>query len=141
MFKQNQSWKMAATLLMVGVLVLTACSSSGSKNVTVNITVTEFSITSSLTTFTQGVAYHFVVKNNGSVNHEIRIMPPMEATSTDQQVQNATLVSLSGTDLTPGSSKSFDYTFTKAYPAGTLELACHLPSHYESGMHLPITVN
>jgi uncharacterized cupredoxin-like copper-binding protein len=33
-----------------------------------------------------------------------------------------------------------DYTFTKAYPAGTLEFACHLSGHYEAGMHLPITV-
>ena len=141
MTKLNQSWKMVSTLLLVGILLLTACTGSGSKNVTVNVNVTEFSITSSVTTFTQGVAYHFVVKNNGSVNHEVRIMPPMDATSSAEDVDTATLVSLSGSDLTPGTTKTFDFTFTRAYPAGSLELACHLPSHYEAGMHLGITVN
>jgi len=43
-------------------------------------------------------------------------------------------------ELTPGATKSFDYTFNETAPAGTLEFACHIPGHYEAGMNLPITV-
>jgi uncharacterized cupredoxin-like copper-binding protein len=135
------NWKPKITSIVIFALVLTACSSSGSKTVTVNITLNEFTIESSTTTFTQGTVYHFVVTNKGTVNHEIRIMPPETTNMTDQEIEEATLASLSGNDLPPGATKSFDYTFTKAYPAGTLEFACHLTDHYESGMHVPIVVN
>jgi len=38
--------------------------------------VKEFGIESSVTNFEVGVPYHFEVTNEGSVNHEIMIMPP-----------------------------------------------------------------
>ena len=43
-------------------------------------------------------------------------------------------------DLQAGAKQTIDYTFTQAYPTGTLEMACHLPDHYERGMHLPVIV-
>ena len=143
MAKLTNVWKLGIIIAMVGSLLMAACSSgsSGSKTVTVNLTLSEFKIDSSLTTFTQGVTYHFVVKNTGVANHELYIMPVMAGDMTDQAAKDAALAGLAASDLPAGTTKSFDYTFTKAYPAGALELACHVAGHYDSGMHTPITVN
>ena len=43
-------------------------------------------------------------------------------------------------DLPPGATETLEITFTTPAPAGTLELACYVPGHYEAGMHLPIAV-
>jgi uncharacterized cupredoxin-like copper-binding protein len=59
----------------------------------------------------------------------------------DSQAKDAALAGFAASDLPAGSSKTFDYTFTKAYPAGALEFACHVSGHYDSGMHTAIVVN
>jgi uncharacterized cupredoxin-like copper-binding protein len=133
----------AVFFLFVG-LALSACSGNGaassSKVVDVTVTATEFKFDSSLTTFQQGVPYHFIVTNKGSVNHDFAIMAPASGDMTADNALKTALVGISGDQLTPGTTKTVDYTFTKAYPAGSLEIACHTPGHYDSGMHLSITV-
>jgi uncharacterized cupredoxin-like copper-binding protein len=70
--------KIFVVLIAAGIL-LTAC--GGQKTATeVKITVKEFGIESAVTSFEAGVPYHFVVTNEGSVDHEIMIMPPLAAT-------------------------------------------------------------
>lgn len=140
--KNRRFLGLTAILLLAG-FILSACSggaagSSGSTNVTV--TLTDFNITSTLTTFKQGVTYHFTVTNNGAVAHQLYIMPPSSEQLTDAQVQQMALAGLSETELTPGATKTFDYTFTQAYASGSLEFACHVPGHYDAGMHLGIVV-
>jgi uncharacterized cupredoxin-like copper-binding protein len=49
------------------------------------------------------------------------------------------LTHIHDSDLAPDATWTVDYTFTKEN-AGTLELACYLPSHYEAGMHRAIPV-
>jgi uncharacterized cupredoxin-like copper-binding protein len=129
-------------LAMVASLALAACGSSASSNkpVDVTVTLTEFTIDSSLTTFSQGVPYHFIVTNKGTVNHEFRIIPPVSGQVSQDQINTMTLAAIPESQLAPGSTATLDYTFTKAYAEGSLELACHLPGHYEAGMHVPITV-
>ena len=39
------------------------------------VTFSEFKITSSVTAFSPGTSYHFVVTNNGKIAHEFMIMP------------------------------------------------------------------
>jgi uncharacterized cupredoxin-like copper-binding protein len=133
-------------ILIVASLLLTACGGQGAIGPEeVKITLTEFGIKSSVTDFKVGVPYHFVVTNNGSVNHEIMIMPPL---MTDQmgiamdmgELDKMALAMIEEDKLTPGITASFDYTFTETAPAGTLEFSCHTPGHYEAGMKLPITV-
>lgn len=124
-------------------IALTACSSGGAaskKPVDVEISLTDFKIEPSQTTFQPNVSYHFVVSNKGTLAHEFRIMPPVSGQPTPDELQKQTLALISATDLTPGSTKTLDYTFTQAYPSGLLEFACHTPGHYEAGMHIPITV-
>ena len=137
----TNSRKLGIILMIVGALLLSACGSSDSKTVTVNLTLSEFKIDSSMTTFTQGVTYHFVVKNTGVANHEMYIMPVASGDMSEQQAKDAALAGLGANDLPAGATKSFDYTFTKAYPTGALEFACHVTGHYDSGMHTPIVVN
>jgi len=133
-------FKTISVFLLVAVL-LAACGGGGSSSgaTTVNITLTDFAISSSLTTFKVGVPYHFVVKNNASVPHEIWI-DPVDANLTPDTAKSQALAGLGQDVLTAGATQSFDYTFTKAYPAGSYEFACHLPGHYEAGMHVGIVV-
>lgn len=131
-------------ILVVIVLLLTACGSKG-KSTEVKITLTEFGIETSQTAFEVGVPYHFVVTNNGAVEHEMMVMPPLTEDQMGMgmsmnQMDDMALAMVEAADLQPGKTASFDYTFTEPAPAGTIEFACHTPGHYESGMKLPITV-
>jgi uncharacterized cupredoxin-like copper-binding protein len=125
-------------------LGLAACSSAQTdpnQPVTVKITADDFSFQSSLTNFKVGVPYHFEVTNQGKVAHEIMLVKPIEAGMMDMETMDAmALAHIEETDLQPGTTQSFDYTFTEAAPAGQLEFSCHLTGHYEAGMKLSITV-
>jgi len=131
-------------VLFAAALLLTACGGQ-QKATEVTITVKEFGIESSITEFQVGVPYHFVVTNAGMVNHEIMIMPPLAADQKSMGMDMGTmdqmaLAMISADDLIPGTTKSFDLTFSEAASAGTLEFACHIPGHYEANMKLPIIV-
>ena len=137
--------KIYVVLIIVGLL-LAACGEQGAgKAQEVKITLTEFGIQSSVTNFKVDVPYHFVVTNAGSVEHEIMVMPPLEEDSMGMamdmgELDETALVMIEASELTPGKTASFDYTFTETASAGSLELACHTPGHYEAGMNLPIKV-
>lgn len=130
---------LACLLIVSTTLAACAPSGGGGGGTTVQITLTDFKIDSSLTTFSVGVPYRFVINNKGSVAHEFYIMPPADASSADSKKSQA-VVSVAQSDLAAGATKTVDYTFTAAAPAGSLEMACHIAGHYEAGMHLPITV-
>lgn len=122
------------------VAVLTACGGSSSSTNQVNVSLSDFKIQSSQTTFTVGKTYHFTVTNSGQTNHELMIMPPMSGQMPMSQLDQMALYHINASDLPPGASKSFDYTFPSSAVQKPLEFACHLPGHYEAGMHLPIAV-
>ena len=106
--------------------------------VTVNVILSEFKVASSLTSFSVGVPYHFVVANQGQLAHEFMISPPAMAGMSMDMHKDA-LVTMKDSDLAPNATKTMDYTFTKAYSGSSLELACHISGHYEAGMRVPIT--
>ncbi len=117
-------------------LTLAACAGSASgaaanTSAPVQITLSEFKIDSSLTSFAVNTPYHFVIKNTGSVAHEWMIMPRGET-----DVSKA-LVKVGQDQLAPGATVTQDFTFAKP---GEYELACHVPGHYEAGMKLEIVV-
>jgi uncharacterized cupredoxin-like copper-binding protein len=142
MLHAKSKWRTVIPLLLLVTMVLSACggSSGTTSPVRVTVTLTDFKITSSLDSFQVNVPYHFVVSNQGSVEHEFYIIPPESAQISQEQVKQDALAGIPAPQLQPGQSANFDYTFTKAAPPGTLEFACHLPGHYEAGMHLSITV-
>ncbi len=106
----------------------------------VQITLTDFQIQSSITNFKVDVPYHFIITNNGAVAHEFMIIPPTEGPVPNEEAWTMALTGVRQENLQPGDTATLDYTFLEAAPAGTLEFACHLPGHYEAGMHLAITV-
>jgi len=127
-------------ILAVTVLLLTACGAQGSSN-EVTITLTDFGIESSRTSFEVGVPYHFTVKNNGAIDHEMMIMQPLTQDQMGMgmnmdEMDKMALAMIEADMMTPG----LDYTFTEPATAGSLEFACHVEGHYEAGMSLPITV-
>jgi uncharacterized cupredoxin-like copper-binding protein len=125
------------------VFFLAACSTtsgSSTKPIEVKVTAGDYYFNSSMTSFKQGVTYHFVVANVGMVEHEFMIVKPMPTSQNMEEMDEQALAHIEEDDLQPGQTASIDYTFTQAYPAGTLEFACHLPGHYEQGMVLPIEV-
>jgi uncharacterized cupredoxin-like copper-binding protein len=131
----SKSLTLSVALVVVAAFVLSACGSSpaqaAKKPVDVQITLTEFRIESSVTDFTVGTPYHFVIANQGTLAHDWMIMPSGE------QAEAKALVKVEDTDLQPNMTVTRDFTFTQA---GDLEFACHVKGHYEAGMHTPITV-
>jgi len=107
----------------------------------VSVTLSDFKVSASTTTFSAGTPYHFVVTNNGKMVHEFMILPPltgMGSMSMDE-MHKQSLVMIES--IAPGESKTVDVTFPSSSVGKPLELACHLPGHYEAGMKLPITIN
>ena len=144
--------RILGTTLLLGLLVLAVAGcgakaaatstasdpSTASGPTTVHITLTEFKITSSMTSFTVGTPYHFVVTNAGQTQHELMVMPAAKGTASEDERDASELFEIA--ELNPGQSGTKDFTFTSAAPAGILEMACHVPGHYESNMRLPIEV-
>ena len=143
MSRSTRRFALIASVMILAAIVLVACgggAASSNQPVDVTVTETEFKIEASMTTFQVGVPYHFIVTNNGTVNHEFDIIPPEPSGTPETQVQADSLARLTQDQLPPGTTATLDYTFTQAYPAGSLEFACHLPGHYDAGMHTSIIV-
>ena len=136
------------SMFVVLAVLVTACggttgptTSSSTTNTapkTVNITVTEFKIESDLTQFSTGVPYHFVVVNKGTTMHEVMIAPPLTGTMTVDDLDKLRLFEVS--DIAAGETKTLDYTFKESASLGKMQMACHVPGHYESGMMLPVVI-
>ncbi|MEO8953679.1 MAG: hypothetical protein ACR2H5_23845 [Ktedonobacteraceae bacterium] len=140
---KSRSMLSIIALLGMIVLVLTACGgASSSKTNQVNVSLSDFKVQSSQTMFVPGQTYHFVVTNDGHTNHEFMVMPPMTTgMNSMEQMDKMALYHISSDQLPPGASKSFDYSFPSSATQQSLEFSCHLPGHYEAGMHLPITLH
>jgi uncharacterized cupredoxin-like copper-binding protein len=146
-------------ILVVGLLIwgvaLTACgnesqatssSGSGSSNSSsqssgahdVHIVMAEMKIESDVTTFTHGVPYHFIIVNKGNMQHEFEIAKKQPLDATEEQMDSGRLAELPRLDA--GKTGTLDYTFTSAYPAGTMRLVCGMPGHYSAGQYTDIVV-
>lgn len=111
---------------------------SGSQ--TVQVTLSDNKVESSLTTFTAGMSYHFVVTNTGQVAHQFAMMPmgmDMGHMSVDEMHHAALFMYDS---VAPGETKTFDYTFAMSSTGQSLEFACGTQGHYGAGMQLPFMV-
>ena len=140
---------LAALLFVLGACAGGAASgdrpadSGGAAAHTVTVTLSDFQITASQTTFQAGVPYHFVVTNSAhsSTHHELMIIRPLHgAGMTMDEMDRMALHMVDEDELPPGATQSFDLTFKEPAAAGTLEFACHVGSHYQLGMHTPIRV-
>ena len=130
-------------LAVGGILVsLSACASQPPEPIDVQLTLTDFGIESSLTTFEVGQPYHLVIDNQGGLKHELMVMEPVmgDMEMSMEEMDETALAMIEEDELPPGTTQTLDITFTEEDAAVSLEFACHVPGHYEAGMKLPITV-
>ncbi|GAC1358154.1 MAG: hypothetical protein NVS4B11_34430 [Ktedonobacteraceae bacterium] len=107
--------------------------------VKVLVTLAEFSITSSVTTFHVGTPYYFVVTNQGHSLHEFFIMPDKPDGSTYVVNGEYEGNTVQGQAVKPGTTLMVNYMFS---PSSTTryEIACLMRGHYAAGMSRPIVV-
>lgn len=113
---------------------------SGSQEV--RVTLSDNNVISSLTTFTVGKPYHFVVTNTGQVPHQFVMFPMgmgMGQMSADEMHRAALFMYDS---VAPAETKTFDYTFAPSTAGQHFKFACGTQGHYAgAGMQLPFVVN
>lgn len=141
--------KLLILVSVTTVLLLVACGGNAGNQpasnspVTVDVTLNEFSIESSVTDFKPGVPYHFVVKNAGQIPHELMILPVADSMGMSnmnmQEKDKLALLAIPQEKLPSGATVEMDYTFSNV-PQGNIELVCMLPGHYESGMRRAISM-
>ncbi len=105
----------------------------------VEVTLSEYKITSSVTTFKVGTPYYFVVTNRGGILHEFFIMPdkPNGANYLVNGEYEGNAVQ--GQEIEPGNTLMVNYVF-KASNTTHYEIACLMRGHYAAGMSRPIIV-
>ena len=159
---------LTTTALIALSLILSAC---GPKEpVTVEVTLTEFGIESSLSTFEAGQTYSFVITNEGALAHEFVITEPlMEGAEHDDSMDDSMgdsieeaehdddedaeehnddmemsheglILEVEEDQLPAGATVTVVVTFPEEAPEEAVEFACHISGHYEGGMHSPITI-
>ncbi len=130
-------------LICALALLLAACGSPSGENTpnTVQITETDFHISSSIATFSPGVTYHFVVTNNGNTTHEFMIMPKSEGDMSSMPMEQMDKMALHAVEnILPGETKTFNYAFPSSTANTHPQFACYLSGHYQAGMHENVTV-
>jgi uncharacterized cupredoxin-like copper-binding protein len=134
------------------LLILAACGSSTtpssgqgqatpSGSQTVQVTLSDNKVESSLTTLTAGMPYHFVVTNMGQVAHQFAMTPmgmDMEHMTVDEMHHSALFMY---DRVAPGETRTFDHTFAMSSAGQRFEFACGTQGHYGAGMQLPFMVN
>jgi hypothetical protein len=131
--------------LSVLLVVLAACGGSttttpsGSQEV--QVTLTDTTLTSSMTTFTPGMAYHFVVTNNGQHAQVFSMVPmgmDMEHMSMNAIRSNALHMI---DNIAPGMTATFDYTFASSMMGRNFEFSCISSGNNTGWMRLPFMIS
>jgi uncharacterized cupredoxin-like copper-binding protein len=137
---------LATASLTLLIVVLAACgkappAGSADRGLPIPVTLTDFRISSSATTFKAGQAYHFIVANHGQATHEFMIMPTSEGPMDGMSMEDMDHMALANAaDFPPGQIRTLTYTFPGKMTGAHPEFACYVPGHYELGMHLDVTV-
>ena len=103
------------------------------ESTTIDVSLQEFTIMASQTTFKVGVEYTFNVTNNGQYQHEFVIEKagandePLETDGGEAEIE----------PFDGGTTNTLTFTFTEA---GNYQFACHVMTHYSMGMALTIHV-
>lgn len=139
-------WFLLGWIFVILSLMLTGCGAIAqaqgeltTANVTVQITLMDFKISSSVVKFVVGVPYHFVITNKSEREHEqFQLGPLIEPGMTMRDVEQQKLFGFKS--IAPGETKFADYTFKQEAPLGTWQFSCHVGTLYEPRMRLGIVV-
>lgn len=131
--------------LWAGIVALALAGCGPKPPVEVQVTLTEFGIEASQSTFKVGQPYRFVVTNEGALAHEFMVSAPLMAGMdtghmTEDQHMSLAVFEIEEDELQSGDTAEYEFTFEGQHAQQTLEFACHLEGHYEAGMHADMTV-
>lgn len=106
----------------------------------VDITLADNTIDASMTTFQAGVAYTFVIKNEGRHAHNFNINIPVSTAGSLNAALDGALLSVPQEQLGVGATTTVEFTFPDSAAGAQLEFSCLIRRHYEDGMTLAIAV-
>ena len=109
-------------------------------NTVVNVTLADYTIDSSQTTFKAGVKYTFVITNAGHHAHNFNIAQPVSVAGSLGDAIMSALLSVDEDNFPVGAVVTKEYTFPDSAVGQQLEFSCLIKKHYEDGMKLAITV-
>ncbi|MDR5694804.1 MAG: cupredoxin domain-containing protein [Armatimonadota bacterium] len=142
-------------VLLMGFLflfVLTQVGGGAPKKQEITIQLIEFAFKPNRITLTKGVPVELKLSNKGSVTHEFMVYAPPKAGMSMEELEKwaeeksyfkGVEVTVEGAgievvgkdifevEIEKGKSVEIKFTPIKA---GTFEIGCHLPGHYEAGM-------
>ena len=149
--------KAVATLLVLSVVLLSACGGDatgddpgagagdvpvGELPTTIELGLTDrFSIKPSPIQVPAGVPITFVIKNTGTLDHEVYIGDADAHAAHEEEMLASPLPEVDpavGVIVPPGETRELVVTFDAG--SGPLIAGCHIPSHYGRGMRAPINV-
>lgn len=131
--------------LGVLLMALAACGSNttttSSASQEVQVTLTGTTLTSSMTTFSPGMAYHFVVTNNGQDAQEFAMVPMgMDMEHMPMNALRSNALHMIDT-IAPGMTATFDYTFASSMMGRNFEFSCLSSGHNTGWMRLPFMIS
>jgi uncharacterized cupredoxin-like copper-binding protein len=85
----------------------------------------------------EGTEVTFVVRNGDPIGHELIVGPPDVHRRHEDGTEAAHPPRPGEVSVAPNEDGSTTYTFDEV---GTVEFACHLPGHYDHGMHGEVEV-
>lgn len=139
-------WFLLGWVLVILFPMLTGCGTevlaqgnATSADTTVQITLMDFKISSTLTKFVIDVPYHFVITNRSDREHEqFQLGPLIQPGMTMRDVEQQKLFGFDS--IAPGETKSADFTFKEPAALGVWQFSCHVGTLYEPRMRLGIVV-
>lgn len=131
--------RIAVLLALAGTAAALIPSSAGAAG-TVNVSLTEFAVTPSVTTSEEG-DFTFATTNNGVLQHNLLVIQSNLAPGSLPRVgydvdESAVNVVAGSSDLSGGGSEDVAASLT----AGNYVLICNLPGHYLSNMYVGFVV-
>ena len=133
----------APLLLVLFAVVVGACSSGTSPAAAVRtvevVTTDQMRYEPAAFEFAVGDRVRFSVRNPGAVPHELFVGTAQEQATheTEMQAGHAMHDHANSVTVEPGKTDMLELTFARA---GTLEIGCHIPGHWDAGMRGTITV-
>jgi hypothetical protein len=93
----------------------------------VHVTVYDYKMDMSHTTFSAGTPYHFVVANRSTLSQECLILPHEMGQAHKGDLRHQALVTTHL--MMPGETKAFDYTFPLSTAPQQVDFACYSNGH------------